>query len=111
MEWDWRTRAIACFISMERRSGWRSGTVRTVVDWSTSPCPSATRVKSLRTRRGRMIRTLIVDDEPLSRQRIRDLLADEPDFTLAGECGDGIEAVATLEKEPCDLVFLDVEMP
>jgi two-component system LytT family response regulator len=58
-----------------------------------------------------MIRALIVDDEPLSRQRIRDLLAGEPGFTLVGECGDGAEAVAWLEKNPCELVFLDVEMP
>jgi two-component system LytT family response regulator len=54
---------------------------------------------------------MIVDDEPLSRQRVRDLLADEQGFTLVGECGDGLEAVAALAKLPCDLVFLDVEMP
>ena len=58
-----------------------------------------------------MIRALIVDDEPLSRRRIRDLLADEADFELVGECGDGAEAVAALREKPCDLVFLDVEMP
>lgn len=58
-----------------------------------------------------MIRTLIVDDEPLSRQRLRDLLQEEPDFELIGECGDGTEAVAALRRRPCDLVFLDVEMP
>jgi two-component system, LytTR family, response regulator len=58
-----------------------------------------------------MIRTLIVDDEPLSRQRLRDLLAGEPDFTLVGESGDGLHAVAALNEQPCDLVFLDVEMP
>jgi two-component system LytT family response regulator len=58
-----------------------------------------------------MIRTLIVDDEPLSRRRIRDLLENEPDFELIGECDDGVEAVATLREQPCDLVFLDVEMP
>jgi two-component system, LytTR family, response regulator len=58
-----------------------------------------------------MIRTLIVDDEPLSRRRIRDLLEGESDFVLVGECGDGEEAMATLSEHPCDLVFLDVEMP
>lgn len=58
-----------------------------------------------------MIRTLIVDDEPLSRQRLRDLLAGEPDFELIGECGDGLAAMACLREESCDLVFLDVEMP
>jgi two-component system LytT family response regulator len=58
-----------------------------------------------------MIRTLIVDDEPLSRQRIRDLLKDEPDFVLVGECGDGAAALALLRDRPCDLMFLDVQMP
>jgi two-component system LytT family response regulator len=58
-----------------------------------------------------MIRTLIVDDEPLSRRRIRDLLEGEPDFVLIGECGDGDSAMKALSELPCDLVFLDVQMP
>ncbi len=58
-----------------------------------------------------MIRTLIVDDEPLSRRRVRDLLAEDPEFVLVGECGDGAEAVALLQIQSCDLVFLDVQMP
>ena len=58
-----------------------------------------------------MIRTLIVDDEPLSRRRIRDLLEGEADFVLVGECGDGQEAIEALRERSCDLVFLDVEMP
>ena len=58
-----------------------------------------------------MIRTLIVYDEPPSRRRVRDLLAEDPEFVLVGECGDGVEAVALLRDRPCDLVFLDVQMP
>jgi two-component system LytT family response regulator len=58
-----------------------------------------------------MIRTLIVDDEPLSRRRIRDLLEGEAGFALVGECGDGEAAMAALRERPCDLVFLDVQMP
>ena len=58
-----------------------------------------------------MIKTLIVDDEPPSRRRVRDLLAEDPEFVLIGECGDGAEAVAVLKERPCDLVFLDVQMP
>lgn len=58
-----------------------------------------------------MIRTLIVDDEPLSRRRIRDLLDGESDFVLVGECGDGDSAMTALRERPCDLVFLDVQMP
>lgn len=58
-----------------------------------------------------MIRTLLVDDELLSRRRIRDLLATETDFVIVGECGDGDEAMTALRERPCDLVFLDVQMP
>ncbi len=57
------------------------------------------------------IRALIVDDEPLARERIRTLLRKEPDIEVAGECGDGGRAVTAIEKERPDLVFLDVQMP
>lgn len=58
------------------------------------------------------VRTLLVDDEPLARRRIGQLLADEPDFAIVGECGNGAEALAALTDGPAvDLVFLDVQMP
>lgn len=57
------------------------------------------------------IRTLIVDDEPLARERLRNLLAEETDIELIGECSDGREALAGIEKHSPDLVFLDVQMP
>lgn len=57
------------------------------------------------------IRVLIVDDEPPARRRIRDLLEEEPDVDVVGECRDGAQAVATLEAVAPDLVFLDVQMP
>lgn len=57
------------------------------------------------------IRALIVDDEPIARERIRSLLADEPDVEIVAECRDGNEAVATIRKERPDLVFLDVQIP
>jgi two-component system LytT family response regulator len=57
------------------------------------------------------IRTVIVDDEPLARERIRSLLASQTDVEIVGECRDGDEAVETVRKEAPDLVFLDVQMP
>ncbi len=57
------------------------------------------------------IRALIVDDEPLARERIRTLLRKEPDIEVIAECGDGSRAVTAIEKHRPDLVFLDVQMP
>ncbi|HEV8357248.1 MAG TPA: LytTR family DNA-binding domain-containing protein [Gemmatimonadales bacterium] len=57
------------------------------------------------------IRALIVDDEPLARRGIRQLLAPYPDIAVVGECRDGREAVRALETLAPDLVFLDVQMP
>ena len=57
------------------------------------------------------IQVLIVDDEPLARERIRKLLQKEADLEIIGECADGSEAVAAIRKQRPDLVFLDVQMP
>src|SRR5262245_29631668 len=57
------------------------------------------------------IRALIVDDEPLARERIRTMLRDESHVEIAGECGDGAEAVDAIGKLAPDLLFLDVQMP
>jgi len=57
------------------------------------------------------IRTLIVDDEELARDRLRGLLARETEIDVVGEAADGRSAVALIEKIKPDLVFLDVQMP
>src|SRR5436190_22121338 len=57
------------------------------------------------------IRTLIVDDESLARERLRQLLQDKPEIEIIGECADGQEAATALEKDRTDLVFLDIQMP
>jgi len=57
------------------------------------------------------IRTLIVDDEPLARRRVRQLAAEENDLEFVAECGDGAEALAAIAEHAPDLVFLDVNMP
>jgi two-component system LytT family response regulator len=57
------------------------------------------------------IRALIVDDEPLARKRVAQLLADDPTVEVVGECADGVEAIEAIEALSPDLVFLDVQMP
>lgn len=57
------------------------------------------------------IRTLVVDDEPMARERILSLLQQEDDVEVVGECSDGAEAVSAINQRSLDLVFLDVQMP
>lgn len=54
---------------------------------------------------------LIVDDEPLARERIRELLKRERDFAVAAEANNGRAAIDAIKTERPDLVFLDVQMP
>ncbi len=58
-----------------------------------------------------MIRTLIVDDEPLARDRVKSFLKKIPDVNLVGEAGDGTSAIELIETQQPDLVVLDVQMP
>jgi two-component system, LytTR family, response regulator len=58
-----------------------------------------------------VIRALIVDDEPLARRGIRQLLEPCADIDIVGECRNGREALTALETLAPDLVFLDVQMP
>jgi two-component system, LytTR family, response regulator len=57
------------------------------------------------------LRALIIDDEPLARQRIRLLARNEPEMEIIGECAHGEEALTTIERERPALLFLDVQMP
>lgn len=58
-----------------------------------------------------MIRAMIVDDEPLSRRKIREFLKPEADIQVVGECGNGVQAVSAVRSLAPDLLFLDVQMP
>lgn len=57
------------------------------------------------------IRTLIADDEPLARERLRSLLETETDFQIVGECPDGRSVIEFVQMQPVDLVLLDIQMP
>jgi two-component system LytT family response regulator len=56
------------------------------------------------------MRVLIVDDEPLARQRLRHLLAEIPGTEVIGECGDGTDAAKAIGDLAPDVVLLDVQM-
>ncbi len=57
------------------------------------------------------IRTLIVDDEPLARERVKRFLGEESDIEIVGEAADGREAVEKIRTLRPDLVFLDIQIP
>jgi len=57
------------------------------------------------------IRAIIVDDEPLARERIRTLLQAEKDVTLLVEAAKGEQGAAAIREHKPDLVFLDIQMP
>jgi len=61
--------------------------------------------------KNKVIKSLIVDDEPIARDVIKKFLVGEKHFKIAGECGNGVDAVLMiLDKKP-DVVFLDIQMP
>lgn len=57
------------------------------------------------------IKALIVDDEPLARDRIREMLKEHPEVEVTGEARNGQEAIDFVTNHHPDLVFLDVQMP
>jgi two-component system LytT family response regulator len=58
-----------------------------------------------------MIRVVIVDDEPLARQIVRDSLAADEEFEIVAECANGFEAVKAVSEHDPDVLFLDIQMP
>lgn len=57
------------------------------------------------------IKVLIVDDHPLARQGMAILLGEDPAFTIVGEAGDGMEAMAAARTLDPDLILMDINMP
>jgi two-component system LytT family response regulator len=58
-----------------------------------------------------MIRALIVDDEPLARQIVREMLEEDEDIVVVAECVNGFECVRAVAEHDPDVVFLDIQMP
>jgi two-component system LytT family response regulator len=57
------------------------------------------------------VRVLLVDDEPLARAMLREMLAGDPHVAIVGESCNGREALEAIRAHAPDLVFLDVQMP
>ncbi|HEY6413596.1 MAG TPA: LytTR family DNA-binding domain-containing protein [Edaphobacter sp.] len=57
------------------------------------------------------LRTVITDDEPLARERLKLLLSQDAEIDVVAECRTGKETIARLKSAPTDLLFLDIQMP
>jgi DNA-binding NarL/FixJ family response regulator len=57
------------------------------------------------------IRVLVVDDHPLVRATVTELLSDEDDLTVVGECDDGSQVLEAVERLRPDVVLMDLSMP
>jgi len=57
------------------------------------------------------MRVIIIDDEPLARSLLAELLSDEKDIEIVAECGDGFEGLKAIQEFQPDLIFLDIQMP
>ncbi|REG82097.1 LytR/AlgR family response regulator transcription factor [Algoriphagus antarcticus] len=58
-----------------------------------------------------MIKTLIIDDEPLAASIVQEFLADFPQFDVISICRDGFQGLKAIQEHEPDLIFLDVQMP
>jgi two-component system LytT family response regulator len=57
------------------------------------------------------ISAVVIDDEPLARERLRWLIEQSEEMELAAACGDGFSGIEAIRAEKPDVVFLDVQMP
>jgi two-component system, LytTR family, response regulator len=57
------------------------------------------------------MKAIIIDDEPLARQLLREYLSAHPDMEVVAECGDGFDGVKAIHHWQPDVVFLDIQMP
>jgi two-component system LytT family response regulator len=57
------------------------------------------------------MKAIIIDDEPLARQIVKEYLQSYPDIELMQECNDGFEGLKAIQQFQPDIVFLDIQMP
>ncbi len=57
------------------------------------------------------MKTVIIDDEPLARNLVKEYLREHPSLELVQECNDGFEGVKAIQQFQPDLIFLDIQMP
>jgi two-component system LytT family response regulator len=58
-----------------------------------------------------MIRTILIDDEPLARDVVKHYLKDFPEIEIVAECNDGFEGLKAITAFRPDFIFLDIQMP
>jgi DNA-binding LytR/AlgR family response regulator len=58
-----------------------------------------------------MVSCVIVDDEPIARDIIRNYCSHLPQLRVAGECGNALEAKSLLQQQPTGILFLDIHLP
>lgn len=58
-----------------------------------------------------MIRTILIDDEPLARDVVKYYLSSFPDVEVVAECSDGFEGIKAIAQHQPDFIFLDIQMP
>lgn len=58
-----------------------------------------------------MINCLIVEDEPLAAELLKSYIEKVPDLTLAAHCDSAVDAFGVLQRQPIELMFLDIRMP
>jgi len=57
------------------------------------------------------MKTILIDDEPLARSLLAELLEDEKDIEIVASCNDGFEGMKAIQEHQPDLIFLDIQMP
>src|SRR6516165_8528613 len=58
-----------------------------------------------------MIRVCVVDDHAVVREGLKRIIADNPEMSVTAEASDGNDALKVIQRQPCDVVLLDITMP